>query len=159
MRSNQRAKADADDRARGARGRDRREEIVDAAIRLFADKGFRGASITELAERVGMTHPGLLYYFGTKQRLLLDVVHEREEREGAAILVALGQDTTDLPSGLRAVARFVAGDAVLPTSASSTRSSALTWARALTSSRIFSRWRPMATSTRSRTSCSTSRPT
>jgi AcrR family transcriptional regulator len=106
-------RAPADHRVRQARGRDRRDEIVAEAVRLFAAKGFRGASITELAERVGMTHPGLLYYFGTKQRLLLEVVHEREDREGAAVLAALGDGTTDLPSGLRAVARFVAGDAVL----------------------------------------------
>lgn len=111
--SSRRAKAAADDRVRQARGHDRRDEIVAEAVRLFAAKGFRGASITELAERVGMTHPGLLYYFGTKQRLLLDVVHEREDREGAALLAALGDDTFDLPSGLRAVARFVAGDTVL----------------------------------------------
>jgi AcrR family transcriptional regulator len=111
--STKQAKAAADDRVRHARGRDRRDEIIDEAVRLFAAKGFRGTSITELAERVGMTHPGLLYYFGTKQRLLLDVVHEREDREGAAVLAALGDGTTDLPSGLRAVARFVAGDAVL----------------------------------------------
>lgn len=111
--STKQVKAAADDRVRHARGRDRRDEIIDEAVRLFAAKGFRGTSITELAERVGMTHPGLLYYFGTKQRLLLDVVHEREDREGAAVLAALGDGATDLPSGLRAVARFVAGDAVL----------------------------------------------
>ena len=108
-----RVKAAADGRVRHARGRNRRDEIVEEAVRLFADKGFRGASITELAERVGMTHPGLLYYFGTKQRLLHDVVHEREDREGAAVLAAFGEGAADLPSGLRAVARFVAGDAVL----------------------------------------------
>lgn len=106
-------KAGADDRVRQPRGQDRRDEIIDEAVRLFAAKGFRGASITELAERVGMTHPGLLYYFGTKQRLLLDVVREREEREGAAVLASLGDGGADLPSGVRAVARFVARDAVL----------------------------------------------
>ena len=46
-----------------------------------------------------------------------------------------------------------------PTSASSTRSSAASWARACTSLRLRSRVWAIATSTRSRTICSTSRPT
>ncbi len=104
-------RAGADDRARQARGQERRDRIVAAAIELFAARGFRGTSISELAERVGMTHPGLLYYFGSKERLLLDVVHEREEREGH-VLAPLDDDAP-FARRLRDTARFVAGDAVL----------------------------------------------
>jgi AcrR family transcriptional regulator len=106
-------RAGADDRTRQARGRDRRDRIVAEAIRLFAAKGFRGSSIAELAERVGLTHPGLLYYFGTKERLLLDVVHERQDREGDALVAATADGATSVPDTIRAVARFVAEDAVL----------------------------------------------
>ncbi len=63
---------------RQARGEARRSRIIAEAAELLAAKGFRGMGITELAERVGLTHPGLLYYFGTKERLLQDVVAERE---------------------------------------------------------------------------------
>ncbi len=73
------AKADA--RRRQARGDVRRQQILDAAVALFSAKGYRSTGLTELAESVGMTHPGLLYYFGTKQRLLLEVVAERERTE------------------------------------------------------------------------------
>jgi hypothetical protein len=53
----------------------------------------------------------------------------------------------------------VVDEALAPTSASSTRSSAASCARACTSLRFFSRTWAIATSTRSRTICSTSRPT
>jgi AcrR family transcriptional regulator len=72
--------ADADDRRRQARGSKRRQEILDAAVELFAARGFRSTGIAELAQRVGLTPPGVLYYFGTKERLLREVVAERDRR-------------------------------------------------------------------------------
>jgi len=50
-------------------------------VRLLAENGFRGTTVAGLADRIGMTAPGLLYYFGTKDRLLLDVLVERERVE------------------------------------------------------------------------------
>ena len=69
--------AGADDRNRQKRGDRRRQQILDAAVDLFAANGYRGTGVAALAERVGMTATGLLYYFGTKERLLLEVVAER----------------------------------------------------------------------------------
>jgi AcrR family transcriptional regulator len=74
--------AGADARRRQPRGRHRRQQILDAAIELFATKGYRGTGVAELAERVGMTPTGLLYYFGTKERLLHEVVAERDRADG-----------------------------------------------------------------------------
>ncbi len=73
------AKADA--RRRQARGEARRQQILETAVELFAAKGYRSTGLATLADTVGMTHPGLLYYFGTKERLLLEVVAERERVE------------------------------------------------------------------------------
>jgi len=75
------APAKADTRRRQTRGNARRQQILDAAVELFSAKGYRSTGLAELADTVGMTHPGLLYYFGTKERLLLEVVAEREHRE------------------------------------------------------------------------------
>ena len=61
------------------RGAARREEILDAAIELFAERGYRGSGILELAERVGITHAGVLHHFGTKENLLRAVVARRDE--------------------------------------------------------------------------------
>ena len=61
------------------RGRARREEILDAATELFAARGYRGAGMLELAQRVGMSHVGILHHFGTKENLLRAVVARRDE--------------------------------------------------------------------------------
>ena len=73
--------ADGDARTRQARGARRRQQILDAAVELFAAKGYRGTGLAELADRVGMTGTGLLYYFDTKERLLREVVAERDRAD------------------------------------------------------------------------------
>jgi AcrR family transcriptional regulator len=60
------------------RGAARREEILDAAVELFATRGYRGSGILELADRVGMSHAGILHHFGTKENLLRAVVARRD---------------------------------------------------------------------------------
>lgn len=48
---------------------ERRAAIVDAAIRLFAEKGFRGTTTRELAAAVGVSEPVLYQHFETKRDL------------------------------------------------------------------------------------------
>lgn len=74
-------RAGRDVRNRQPRGDRRRQQILDAAVELFASKGYRGTGVAALAERVGMTATGMLYYFGSKERLLLEVVAERDRRD------------------------------------------------------------------------------
>lgn len=73
--------ADGDDRTRQGRGDARRQAILDAAVDLFAERGYQGTGVAALADKVGMTAPGMLYYFGTKERLLREVVAERDRTE------------------------------------------------------------------------------
>jgi AcrR family transcriptional regulator len=61
-----------------ARGLARRKAILDAAVRLFGERGFRATGITGLAKEVGISHVGLLHYFGTKENLLHAVVARRD---------------------------------------------------------------------------------
>ena len=67
------------------RGIARREAIVDAAVRLFSRHGFRGTGVIGLAREVGISHVGLLHHFGTKERLLLDVVARRDQLQAQLI--------------------------------------------------------------------------
>lgn len=46
-----------------------RDNLLEQAEILFADKGFYGTSINEVAAQVGLTKQGLLHYFPTKQKL------------------------------------------------------------------------------------------
>src|SRR5687767_3676668 len=61
-----------------ANGRASRKAILAAAADVFAENGYRGTSLTEISNRVGMTQPGLLHHFNTKDQLLLAVVQEHE---------------------------------------------------------------------------------
>jgi AcrR family transcriptional regulator len=69
-------------RGQAKRGEDRRRAIVDAALAVFAEKGFRGSALAEVAERCGLTAAGILYHFGSKEALLLAVIAERDRRAG-----------------------------------------------------------------------------
>ena len=62
------------------RGAQRRQAIVEAAIEVFAQHGFRGGALAEVAARVDLSPAGILYHFGTKEDLLLAVIAERDFR-------------------------------------------------------------------------------
>jgi AcrR family transcriptional regulator len=68
-----------------AKGRAKRREILDQAMALFGAAGYRGASLREIATRCGLSHPGLLHHFPTKQSLLLAVLEHRDEVDGARL--------------------------------------------------------------------------
>src|SRR5579864_2933566 len=70
--------AEADARVQRSTGRRRRQQILDAAIELLSSRGYRGTGMAALAERVGITAPALLYYFGSRERLLTEVVAEAD---------------------------------------------------------------------------------
>ncbi|GAA2025904.1 TetR/AcrR family transcriptional regulator [Catenulispora yoronensis] len=71
-------------RSRGpyAKSRRRREEILDAALEVFAQSGYRAGSISEIAERVGMSRAGLLHHFDSKSTLLTAVLEHRDAVSG-----------------------------------------------------------------------------
>jgi len=54
---------------------DRRAQILEAALRVFADRGYRGASIREISREAGIRSPALLYwYFPDKEALFREVL-------------------------------------------------------------------------------------
>ncbi|MFI2209715.1 TetR/AcrR family transcriptional regulator [Streptomyces sp. NPDC020141] len=67
-----------------ARSQERRAEILRAALEVIAERGYRGASLGAVAERVGLTQQGLLHYFPTKEALLVAVLEERDQWDTAA---------------------------------------------------------------------------
>src|SRR6266568_3666717 len=57
--------------------RGRRAQIVDAALHVMAEHGFRGASIKRIAQRAGLKSPALIYwYFKDKQALFEAMLDE-----------------------------------------------------------------------------------
>ena len=52
----------------------RREEILDAALAVFAEQGLHGSSTEEVARRAGISQPYVFRLFGTKKRLFTAVI-------------------------------------------------------------------------------------
>ena len=62
-------------------GRVTRDAILDAAIRAFAARGYRGASIDSIAAEVGVSRQGVLHHFPSKVKLLVAVLQRRDEED------------------------------------------------------------------------------
>jgi AcrR family transcriptional regulator len=60
------------------RTRASREKIIQAAIEFFAQHGFRGTKMADIAKAANLTEPGLLYHFPSKTHLLMEVLKERD---------------------------------------------------------------------------------
>ncbi|MBO0981682.1 TetR/AcrR family transcriptional regulator [Microbacterium sp. SD291] len=69
-------------RARGRypKGIARRQEILDKAIEVFAQRGSKKTSLRAIAQEVGVTHAALTHYFGSLEELLVAVYRESERR-------------------------------------------------------------------------------
>lgn len=70
------------------RKRLRKEEIVAEATRLFAERGYEGASMGDLAERVGLRKASLFHHFPSKDVLYATVLEQLMANVKAAILTA-----------------------------------------------------------------------
>jgi AcrR family transcriptional regulator len=55
------------------RTRRRASEIIDAAARVFAERGYHGASTQDIADVLGIRQASLYYYFGSKEEALEQV--------------------------------------------------------------------------------------
>ncbi|WP_196073133.1 TetR/AcrR family transcriptional regulator [Nakamurella alba] len=55
---------------------DRWQEIVAVATQIFYEKGYQGASLQDLADRVGILKGSVYYYIASKQDLLVAVIEE-----------------------------------------------------------------------------------
>jgi AcrR family transcriptional regulator len=57
-----------------------RDRFITAALRLFAEKGFYGASMDQIARDLGLTKQALIHHFGTKEKLYGAVLTRISER-------------------------------------------------------------------------------
>jgi AcrR family transcriptional regulator len=64
------------------RGERSKEAILEAALPLFAHQGYRGASLASIASAAGLTQPGLLHHFRSKEELLLGLLDRRDHDDG-----------------------------------------------------------------------------
>jgi AcrR family transcriptional regulator len=72
-----------------------RERILDAALDLFIEKGFDGASLREIAEQLGFTKAALYYHFASKDDILM-ALHMRFHEFGREALSQMGDEPVTL---------------------------------------------------------------
>jgi AcrR family transcriptional regulator len=61
----------------GGRGAETRERLLDAAERIFAERGFEGASIRAVTQAAGASVSAANYHFGSKEALLRETLLRR----------------------------------------------------------------------------------
>ncbi len=86
----------------------RRKQIMRGAIVAVNELGYHGASLSEIARHSGVAKSALVYYFGSKDALLLHVVDGVYSALGAAIDAAVSAESTAVDR-LRAYAESYLG--------------------------------------------------
>jgi AcrR family transcriptional regulator len=79
-----------------------RTRVLQAAAEVFAERGFSGASLDQVAASAGFTKGAVYSNFASKDELFLALMTDQVARRVAAVEAALEQ-TTDLPGALAAV--------------------------------------------------------
>jgi AcrR family transcriptional regulator len=64
---------------------ERRAAILDAAVKLFSEKGFRGTTTRELAAAVGVSEPVLYQHFAAKSDLYKAILEELAAADGRRV--------------------------------------------------------------------------
>jgi AcrR family transcriptional regulator len=78
---------------------ERRDQLIGVALVCFAEKGFNGTSIEEVAARAGVSKPVIYEHFGGKEGLYAVVV----DREANSLLHSLRGAVTDPEAGSRSL--------------------------------------------------------
>src|SRR5438552_13858885 len=67
-------------RAARAEGREARDELLTAALHVFARRGYREAGVDEIAAEAGYSKGALYWHFSGKEELLQTLLEERIDR-------------------------------------------------------------------------------
>ena len=83
-------------------------QIIAEATRLFAERGFAGTSLKDIAEATGLTRPALYHYVRSKDDILAKLVTELAELPAQALQSVNAEKGLSAPERLRRMARAVA---------------------------------------------------
>ena len=64
---------------------ERRQELLDAVVKEYAERGIGDRSLRDVAAAVGTSHRMLLHHFGSRDELMLAIVEEVERRQRALL--------------------------------------------------------------------------
>jgi len=83
-------------------GEERKNEIIDAAVSLFLDKGYEGTSMIAIAENAGLSKGGIYHHFCNKEEILVSANNRFME----PVFELMSQALSD-PDPLRGLQRYI----------------------------------------------------
>lgn len=74
-------------------GEVRKQELLNAALDLFAEKGYDSTSINDIIEKVGVTKGAFYYYFKSKEQVLDELVEKFNEYDAQIFREVMAEST------------------------------------------------------------------
>lgn len=93
---------------------DTKQRILEAALALFGERGFRRVTIDDIAARAGITKGAVYYYFTDKNDLGRDLEHELGERLKAEALAAFDPNRDTVTNLKRCFDAYIAAVQRMP---------------------------------------------
>ncbi len=84
---------------------ERPQEILDAALTVFAERGYRNTRLEDVGEAAGVTKGAIYHYFANKEALLLRAIEQRSEEAFGRIEEIVRDKTAPVSTRLRLVVR------------------------------------------------------
>src|SRR5205814_10211138 len=89
----------------GMRDPDKPQQIIDAAVRVFARNGFYNSRVSDIAREAGIASGTIYLYFKTKDEILVTLFREKMAGFVSAVRKAIA-DEPDGPAKLRRLVRM-----------------------------------------------------
>jgi TetR/AcrR family transcriptional regulator, cholesterol catabolism regulator len=99
------AAEDTNGRSKSKPPRRRKQEILDAAARVFHERGYESTSIQDIADAVGILKGSLYYYIESKEDLLYEILHD-VHAEALQNMTAVDEIEADALTKIRAFVTF-----------------------------------------------------
>jgi TetR/AcrR family transcriptional regulator, fatty acid metabolism regulator protein len=93
--------------ARAQAAADRRRQILDAAVRVFARQGFHGCRVSDIADEAGVAYGLVYHYFRSKEEILDTLFLERWDVLVATIDDVAERDSLAAREKLQEIASFI----------------------------------------------------
>ena len=92
---------------RADRSTDRRAQILEAAIRVFAERGYHGCRVSDIADEAGIAY-GLVYHYYQSKEAVLQAIFDEKWAMFLQVLQSIAEDSSiDFRSKIRSLVSFV----------------------------------------------------
>lgn len=90
------------------KSKDQKDKIAKSATDIFIEKGYRGTSLQDIAQAVGITKAGIYHYFKTKEEILYYILSSHDEKNVktfTSIRAEIEQPGVDSTTALKKIVR------------------------------------------------------